>query len=211
MNKIHSFFLSEEQYCTDIRGILQHLGEKINQVYLCILCENKGCKLFTTGEAVKKHMISKGHCFMQSEIFDEYADFYDFTPQIEAAVEYQKTLKYRPGHEKIIEIVQNRRAGEEGEEWESDLEGVESSDDEEEVTVPSTKKQQASNEIPVKKPKTKSQQVNNDGEWEEVESSDEEAEPEIKPSKRVTMRRAKVALEGDEKNQTKKYKIHRLK
>lgn len=80
MSKQHSFFISEEKYCIDIPGLLKHLGEKINQVYLCILCENKGFKQFTSGEAVKKHMIAKGHCFMQSEIFDEYADYFDFTP-----------------------------------------------------------------------------------------------------------------------------------
>lgn len=64
MNKAHSFFVSEEIYCIDLQGLLKHLGEKINGVQLCIMCENKGCKQFTTGDAVKKHMIDKGHCFM---------------------------------------------------------------------------------------------------------------------------------------------------
>lgn len=66
-------------------------------------------------------MTDKGHCFMQSEVFDEYAEFYDFSPQIEAAIEYQKTLKNKTGQEKTIEIIQNTKEGDEdAEEWESD-------------------------------------------------------------------------------------------
>lgn len=93
MKKGHSFFISEEKYCSDVKGLLKHLGQKINITFLCILCENKGCKAFITPEAIKMHMIDKGHCFMQSTVFEEYADYYDFTPQIEEAIEYQKTLK----------------------------------------------------------------------------------------------------------------------
>ncbi len=49
---------------------------------MCIYCENKGTKDFKTPEAVKKHMIDKGHCFMNTEQFEEYAAFYDFSKPV---------------------------------------------------------------------------------------------------------------------------------
>lgn len=32
---------------------------------MCITCDNKKAKDFNSGEAVRKHMISKGHTFMK--------------------------------------------------------------------------------------------------------------------------------------------------
>jgi hypothetical protein len=33
---------------------------------LCIFCDNKGTKDFATGEAVRNHMVSKNHTFMNT-------------------------------------------------------------------------------------------------------------------------------------------------
>lgn len=71
-------------------------------------------------------MADKNHFFMQTEVFDEYAKYYDFSAQIEEELEYQKTLKHRENLiEKEIQFVQNKKDGdaeEDGEEWESDVE-----------------------------------------------------------------------------------------
>lgn len=54
---------------------------------MCIKCENKGAKDFNTGEAVRKHMLHKGHCFMKTEDgYEEYEKFYDFSEQFNAIV-----------------------------------------------------------------------------------------------------------------------------
>jgi pre-60S factor REI1 len=67
MKTVHGFFYCEELNLVDESGLLQYLAEKINVGLMCIYCENKGTKDFKTPEAVKKHMIDKGHCFMNTE------------------------------------------------------------------------------------------------------------------------------------------------
>ncbi len=40
---------------------------------MCIFCDNKGTKDFGTGEAVRKHMLSKNHTFMKTQNgYEEY-------------------------------------------------------------------------------------------------------------------------------------------
>ena len=46
---------------------------------MCLYCENKGTKDFKTTDALKDHMMDKGHCFMNTDYFDEYSAFYDFS------------------------------------------------------------------------------------------------------------------------------------
>ena len=77
MNIKFGFFIREEKYISDLPGLLKYLAEKINIGLMCIYCDNKNTKGFSTAEAVKQHMIDKAHCFM-SEDFDECEKFYDF-------------------------------------------------------------------------------------------------------------------------------------
>ena len=47
---------------------------------LCIFCDNKGAHDFTSGESVRKHMLSKNHTFMNTQNgFEQYENFYDFS------------------------------------------------------------------------------------------------------------------------------------
>ena len=62
----------------NVQGLLHYLAEKINVGNLCIYCENFKTKDFKTGESVKKHMIDRGHCFMNSDNFEEFYEFYNF-------------------------------------------------------------------------------------------------------------------------------------
>jgi pre-60S factor REI1 len=82
MKKTHSFFISEQEYCKNIEGLLLYLGQKINIGLLCLYCENKGTKDFKNPQALQNHMMDKGHCFMNTENFEEYAKYYDFSEQI---------------------------------------------------------------------------------------------------------------------------------
>lgn len=89
MTVAHSFFIPDPEYCTDIKGLLIYLGEKIYAGYMCIWCNDSG-KAFQSVDAVKAHMIDKGHCKMlhEGDALAEYAQFYDYSssyPDVEAA------------------------------------------------------------------------------------------------------------------------------
>ena len=84
METDHGFFVPQRQFCTNAEGLLQYLQEKIEVGLLCITCENKKAKDFTTGEAVRKHMLDKGHTFMKvDDGYEEYEKYYDFSKQFE--------------------------------------------------------------------------------------------------------------------------------
>ncbi|KAK2586378.1 hypothetical protein KPH14_010665 [Odynerus spinipes] len=89
MTEAHSFFIPDLEYCVDIRGLLTYLGEKIYAGYMCIWCNDSG-KAFQSVDAVKAHMIDKGHCKMlhEGDALAEYAQFYDYSssyPDVEAS------------------------------------------------------------------------------------------------------------------------------
>ena len=67
MERVHGFFIPQLQFCKDTKGLIEYLQEKIEVGFMCITCENKGAKDFSSGEAVRKHMIDKGHTFMKTE------------------------------------------------------------------------------------------------------------------------------------------------
>lgn len=79
MSAVHSFFIPHIEYLIDLKGLLLYLGEKICSCYMCIWCnDQKSC--FVNMEAVRNHMMDKGHIKIQSdtEASLEYLDFYDF-------------------------------------------------------------------------------------------------------------------------------------
>ncbi|KAJ8683845.1 hypothetical protein QAD02_019637 [Eretmocerus hayati] len=80
MTTAHSFFIPDAEYCTDIKGLLVYLGEKIFAGFMCLWCNDKG-KAFRSAEAARTHMIDKGHCKMlhEGEALAEYAEFYDYS------------------------------------------------------------------------------------------------------------------------------------
>ncbi|KMQ98120.1 putative zinc finger protein 622 [Lasius niger] len=76
----HSFFVPDLEYCIDQRGLLTYLGQKIYSEYTCLWCNNSGKQLQSV-EAVRSHMIDKGHCRMlfEGETLLEYMRFYDYS------------------------------------------------------------------------------------------------------------------------------------
>ncbi|KAI8621834.1 C2H2 type zinc-finger-domain-containing protein [Chytriomyces sp. MP71] len=80
MAKVHSFFVPDLEYLVDMEGLLRYLGEKISVGNVCIFCNGKGRALHSL-EAVRKHMIDKGHCKIEYENGGELevGDFYDFS------------------------------------------------------------------------------------------------------------------------------------
>ena len=69
MNKNHGFFISDEKYIRDRVGLIRFLAKKINENLVCIYCSSQSNREFKTAESVKKHMLDKGHCFMNVDVF----------------------------------------------------------------------------------------------------------------------------------------------
>ncbi|XP_046382892.1 zinc finger protein 622 [Ischnura elegans] len=80
MTLVHSFFVPDVEYVVDMDGLLTYLGEKVGEGFMCLWCNTRG-RTFYSLEAVRKHMIDKGHCKMlhEGEALAEYVDFYDYS------------------------------------------------------------------------------------------------------------------------------------
>ncbi|KAJ3333618.1 hypothetical protein HDU76_006108 [Blyttiomyces sp. JEL0837] len=76
----HSFFIPDLEYIVDLPGLIGYLGEKISVGNVCIYCNGKG-KAMHSLEAVRAHMLDRGHCKMAYEDGneEEYGDYYDFS------------------------------------------------------------------------------------------------------------------------------------
>ncbi|XP_031626788.1 zinc finger protein 622 [Contarinia nasturtii] len=80
MSSVHSFFIPDTEFITDLDGLLMYLGEKVARDFICLWCNDRG-RTFYSLDAVRKHMKDKGHCRMLHEglALAEYADFYDYS------------------------------------------------------------------------------------------------------------------------------------
>ncbi|XP_058453496.1 cytoplasmic 60S subunit biogenesis factor ZNF622 [Malaya genurostris] len=80
MSVSHSFFIPDAEYCIDVEGLLSYLAEKICKDFICIWCNEKG-RTFYSLDAVRNHMVEKGHCKMLHEgaALAEYVDYYDYS------------------------------------------------------------------------------------------------------------------------------------
>lgn len=73
----YGLIIPEQDYLVDLKGLMEYLGEKIGLGNVCLYCNYQG----RTVEAVRQHMVSKGHVKIPYETMDEkleLADFYDF-------------------------------------------------------------------------------------------------------------------------------------
>ncbi|XP_077628223.1 cytoplasmic 60S subunit biogenesis factor ZNF622 [Crocuta crocuta] len=79
MTKVHSFFIPDIEYLSDLKGLIKYLGEKVGVGKICLWCNEKGKSFYST-EAVQAHMSDKSHCklFTDGDAALEFADFYDF-------------------------------------------------------------------------------------------------------------------------------------
>ncbi|XP_051006966.1 cytoplasmic 60S subunit biogenesis factor ZNF622 [Acomys russatus] len=79
MTKVHSFFIPDIEYLSDLKGLINYLGEKVGVGKICLWCNEKGKSFYST-EAVQAHMNDKSHCklFTDGDAALEFADFYDF-------------------------------------------------------------------------------------------------------------------------------------
>ncbi|KAJ3547651.1 hypothetical protein NM688_g5376 [Phlebia brevispora] len=95
MSVTHSFFIPDTEYLIDVSGLITYLGEKIAVGNVCIYCNGKG-REFRTLDAVRKHMVDKGHCKIAYETEKdrlELSDFYDFSASYPDAAKSKKTRR----------------------------------------------------------------------------------------------------------------------
>jgi len=73
----HTFFIPDIEYLSNLKGLITYLGEKISIGNTCIFCE----RMFHSLEAVRKHMLAKGHTKISYEDGPdlEISNFYDFS------------------------------------------------------------------------------------------------------------------------------------
>nr|XP_048310357.1 zinc finger protein 622-like [Myodes glareolus] len=79
MTKIHSFFIPDIDYLSDLKGLIKYLGEKVGVGKICLWCNERGKSFYST-DGVQAHMNDKSHCklFADGAAALEFADFYDF-------------------------------------------------------------------------------------------------------------------------------------
>ncbi|XP_011299205.1 zinc finger protein 622 [Fopius arisanus] len=90
MTEAHSFFIPDPEYCVDLKGLLEYLGQKVFAGFMCLWCDDKG-KVFHSADAARAHMVDKGHCKMlhEGEALVEYSDFYDYSSSYPDAEEHE--------------------------------------------------------------------------------------------------------------------------
>ncbi|CAO3613116.1 unnamed protein product [Mucor fragilis] len=79
MSLVHGFFLPDIEYLEDPTGLIIYLAEKVEDC-ICLYCNGRG-KEYKSQEAVRKHMLDKGHCKMaydESESPEDLLKFYNF-------------------------------------------------------------------------------------------------------------------------------------
>ena len=81
MFKVHGMFLPNQEELEDAEGLLSYLFNIVSEFHECLYCG----KTKETAEAIRSHMIDKGHCKVA---FDEELDqFYEFECESEDGAE----------------------------------------------------------------------------------------------------------------------------
>jgi pre-60S factor REI1 len=80
MSTAHSFFIPDFEFVTDVKALMEYLGGKVKEGFMCLWCSNNN-KAFWSVEATQQHMRDKGHCKIMHEgaYLAEFIDFYDYT------------------------------------------------------------------------------------------------------------------------------------
>ncbi|XP_074590445.1 cytoplasmic 60S subunit biogenesis factor REI1 homolog 2-like [Curcuma longa] len=83
MHKQHGFFIPDIEYLKDPEGLLTYVGLKVKRDFTCLYCSDR-CLPFQSLEAVRKHIISKGHCKLRygdggDDEDVDLEDFYDYS------------------------------------------------------------------------------------------------------------------------------------
>lgn len=80
MTTVHSLYIPDLPYVTDLEKLIEYLGEKVSIGLSCLYCPST-IQPFQSLNSVRKHMIDKGHCKIRFDAtgFSELSEFYDYT------------------------------------------------------------------------------------------------------------------------------------
>jgi len=112
MIEIHGFRIPDESFLVSRDDFMAYISSKVGKGNICLVCNQKG-KTFYSLDAVRKHMLSKGHCRvdMSGENAFEYVDFYDFSQSddepefLRSELQDDHTLKMDTSSTEISELV----------------------------------------------------------------------------------------------------------
>lgn len=81
MHQIHSFYIPDIDYLRDLPGLMRHLADKVSVWHVCLACGSDTRQPFPSLEAVRRHMLDKGHNKLRydDEGSSDLADFFDFS------------------------------------------------------------------------------------------------------------------------------------
>lgn len=81
MHSQHSFYIPDIDYLKDKEGLMKVLAEKVSVWHVCLACGDEKKQPFASLEAVRRHMLDKGHNKIRFDDLGsgELADFYDYS------------------------------------------------------------------------------------------------------------------------------------
>jgi hypothetical protein len=94
MEKTHSFFIPDQEYCKDVPVFMNYLAQKVSIDHACINCNRR----FPDLQSVRRHMVDKGHTQLASEArtrrgnFDEGATE-DLKEELEPFYDYNSSVR----------------------------------------------------------------------------------------------------------------------
>lgn len=80
MVKEHSLYIPDLEFVEDLPGLIQYLGDKVSVAHCCLYCPSS-VQPFSGLEAVRRHMVDKGHSkirFDPEDGMEELAEFYNY-------------------------------------------------------------------------------------------------------------------------------------
>lgn len=81
MHLQHSFYIPDIDCLVDLEGLMRHLADKVSVWHVCLACGGESKQPFASLEAVRRHMLDKGHNKIRfdEEGSAELADFFDYS------------------------------------------------------------------------------------------------------------------------------------
>jgi pre-60S factor REI1 len=142
MGTVHSMYIPEIKYLSDLEGLLTYLREKIEKDHECLFCG----RMSNTTEGILQHMIGVGHCMIGYDSEEqqlEIGQYYDFRStysdsETDSESDDDGVATPQGSGVKLGARRKEKVEGEEeeGEDWETDSESDSSVDSDEIGSIP---------------------------------------------------------------------------
>lgn len=125
MHLNHSFYIPDIDYLKDLPGLMRHLADKISVWHVCLACGSDSRQPFPSIEAVRRHMLDKGHNKIRfdDEGSSEIADYFDYsTLNINNNIKSNTVGSFAENIEEIDDFVtDDEEEGDDSGEWDNSL------------------------------------------------------------------------------------------